>query len=133
MTFCLRSRLLRLAAVLSVMCVGGSIRAEQAPANAPAEPIDPALVRLDLYATAAGVPVEDLRASDVEVLEDDVPQKVDSFEHVMLGPETPGRSRTFVVFLDTYFTNVTSSREVRTSLASLLDRLVGPDDLIGIM
>ena len=108
------------------------IRAAQAPTAAP---IDPTLVRLDLYPTSSGLPVSDLGASDVEVLEDDVPQKIESLEHVMLGPDRPpsGRARTFVVFLDTYFTNVASSREVRTSLSALLDRLVGPDDLIGIM
>jgi VWFA-related protein len=127
-----RLHTLYLAAALSAVCVGGSIRAAQAPEAAP---LDPTLVRLDLYPTSSGLPVSDLRASDVEVLEDDVPQKIESFEHVMLGPDRPpsGRARTFVVFLDTYFTNVASSREVRTSLAALLDRLVGPDDLIGIM
>ena len=127
-----RSCTLWLVAAVSAVCVSGSIRAAQAPT---AEPIDPTLVRLDLYPTSSGLPVSDLRASDVEVLEDDIPQKVESFEHVLLGPDRPpsGRARTFVVFLDTYFTNVASSREVRTSLAALLDRLVGPDDLIGIM
>jgi len=132
MTPSVRSRRLRLAVALSAVCVSGSIRAAQAP---PAAPLDPTLVRLDVYPTSSGLPVTDLLASDVEVVEDDVPQKIESFEHVMLGPDQPpgGRARTFVVFLDTYFTNVASSREVRTSLAALLDRLVGPDDFIGIM
>jgi VWFA-related protein len=122
------------AAALVAVTAGGSIRAAQTPAASPA-PTDPDLVRLDVYPTASGMPVTDLRATEFEVLEDDVPQKIESFEHVMVGP-TPspgGRSRTFVVFLDTYFTNVASSREVRGSLAALLDRIVGPDDLIGIM
>lgn len=79
------------------------------------------LVRVDVYPTKAGRPVDDLTAPEFEILEDGVPQKVDSFEHVVVrasGPTAPrveprtaaeanqmagdARNRVFVLFLDTY-------------------------------
>jgi VWFA-related protein len=79
------------------------------------------LVRLDVYPTSAGKPVPNLNATDFEVLEDGVPQKLTSFEHVVVGPGAAGeervephgvddakrmaadaRNRVFVLFLDTY-------------------------------
>ena len=48
-------------------------------------------VRVDMYATRDGNPVHDLQVSDVELLEDGVPQAIETFEHVRVG--TPGSSR----------------------------------------
>ena len=42
------------------------------------------LVRVDVYATKDGVPVQDLKADDFEVFEDNAPQKIDSFEHIVV-------------------------------------------------
>jgi hypothetical protein len=80
-------------------------------------------VRVDAYPTADGRPITDLRAEDFEVLEDGVPQKIESFEHVEVRGQVPTtekrepntvaegeaaaadpRSRVFVIFLDTYHT-----------------------------
>ncbi len=68
------------------------------------------LVRVDAYVTAEGKTVEDLRAGDFDVLEDNVRQKVETFEYIRKGrveigrvagePET--RGRLFVLFVDTY-------------------------------
>ncbi len=78
-------------------------------------------VRVDVFATKDGVPVEDLKAEDFEVAEDGNPQKVETFEFVKI--QTGGdattrveprtvresremvadpRARVFVLFLDTY-------------------------------
>ena len=78
-------------------------------------------VRVDVFATKDGVPVEDLKAEDFEVAEDGDPQKVETFEFVKI--QTGGdattrveprtvresremvadpRARVFVLFLDTY-------------------------------
>jgi len=68
------------------------------------------LVRVDAYVTAKDRPVEDLRSDDFDVLEDNVRQKVETFEYIRKGqvevgrapgePET--RGRLFVLFVDTY-------------------------------
>ena len=47
------------------------------------------LVRVDAYATKDGVPVHDLTAADFEVSEDNAPQKIDSFEHIVVNPAGP--------------------------------------------
>jgi VWFA-related protein len=68
------------------------------------------LVRVDAYVAAAGHPVEDLRAGDFDILEDNVRQKVETFEFVRGGQVLTGRApdeperrgRMFVLFVDTY-------------------------------
>lgn len=41
---------------------------------------------VDLYAMQGGQPVEDLRADEIELLEDGVPQQIEAFEHVRIRP-----------------------------------------------
>jgi VWFA-related protein len=43
------------------------------------------------------------------------------------------RSRLFVLFLDTYHTQMAGSRAMRPALLDLLNRVVGPDDMFAIM
>jgi hypothetical protein len=43
------------------------------------------------------------------------------------------RSRVFVVFLDTYHTEVEGSHRIRRPLIDMLERIIGPDDLVGFM
>src|SRR6185503_1837337 len=109
-------------------------------------------VRVDMYATRDGQPIEDLKSTDVEVLEDGVPQKVEDFEHVVVrsaatpvsrvevdglrgSREAAGdpRSRVFVIFLDTYHTQAEGSANMRKPLAAFLNRVLGPDDLVALM
>ena len=110
-------------------------------------------VRVDMYATRDGEAVQDLQASDLEVLENGVPQKIEDFEHVVVrqpggvpanprGPESlrasreaaaDPRSRVFVIFLDTYHTQSDGSTIMRKPLAAFLDRVLGPDDLVALM
>jgi len=108
-------------------------------------------VRVDVYPTRKGKPVDDLRVEDFEVQEDDVPQAITAFEHVAVQSQ-PGaariepntvaesrqlaadaRNRVFVLFLDLPHVSFEASRETVEPLIRLLDRLLGPDDLIGVM
>jgi len=110
------------------------------------------LVRVDAYPTLKGQPVKDLTAADFEVLEDGVAQKVESFELVQVragGPQESrrepnsvrearamaedARARIFVIYLDTYFTDIPGSHRIQRSLVKLLDRIVGDDDLFAVM
>ena len=110
------------------------------------------LVRVDAYATLKGTPVADLTAADFEVLEDGVPQKVESFEFVQVraaGPQEArsepntvrdarsmaeaARARIFVIYLDTYFTDIPGSHRIQRSLVNLLNRVVGENDLFAVM
>ena len=110
-------------------------------------------VRVDVYPTRDGKPVDDLREEDFEVLEDGTPQVIASFEHVVVRAPAPGsaaaaepntvresvqlaadaRSRVFVLFLDLPHVSFEASRDSTGPLLRLLDRLLGPDDLIGVM
>lgn len=109
-------------------------------------------VRVDMYATRDGNSVNDLTAADIEVLEDGVAQKVEDFEHVVVRSagtsasraEVDGlrgsreaaadpRARVFVIFLDTYHTQLEGSAMMRKPLVAFLDRVLGSDDLVALM
>ncbi len=109
-------------------------------------------VHVDVYPSANGTIVPDLTAADFEVLEDGVPQKIQTFEHVDLGGFTPqeakaeptstreaaamaetAKGRIFVIFLDTYFVNLVGSHNIRRPLVDFLNRLLGPDDMFAVM
>ncbi len=110
------------------------------------------LVRLDVYVSANGEAVTDLTADDFEVLEDNAPQVVSSFEFVparAAGAQTPpvesntvgemraraaeADARAFVLFLDTLHVQVEGSYRAANPVATMLDRVIGPDDLLGVM
>jgi VWFA-related protein len=109
-------------------------------------------VRVDVFASKNGVPIEDLKAEDFEVSEDNAPQKVETFEHVKIeGGGDPStrveprtvresremaadpRARVFVLFLDTYHVHQTAAYNVRRPLTNMLNRVIGPEDLIAVM
>ena len=109
-------------------------------------------VRVDVYPTHDGKPVEDLTAADFEVLEDGARQKIDTFEHVVVSPAGPQteriepssqremlqaaenpRNRVFVVFLDTTHVAFENSYAIVEPLIRLINRVLGPDDLVGLM
>jgi VWFA-related protein len=132
----------------------------QAAAPPPQQPPQPPprfrtetnLVRVDVYATKGGVALEDLTADDFEVSEDDTPQKIDSFEHIVVrtgGPQeersepasvtaanalaADPRRRVFVVYLDVEHVSVEGSYQIKEPLIDLMTRMMGPDDLVGVM
>ena len=111
------------------------------------------LVRVDVYPTAGGKPVTDLKPEDFEVQEDGVPQKVESFEYVLVKAPTSlelaaapepntvaqaremaadSKSRLFVIFLDTYHISRGGSMNVRDALVRFLRRALGPDDMVAV-
>jgi VWFA-related protein len=86
-----------------------------------------------MYALLDGKSVDDLQAGDVELLEDSVPQKIDTFEHVMVGAPGSSRARVFVIFLDTYNTQIEGSSSMRLPLIKVLDRVIAADDMVAVM
>jgi VWFA-related protein len=110
------------------------------------------LVRVDAYVTADGAHVTDLTVDDFEVLEDGVPQKVESFQ--LIQPRGPGpvtalrepntvaesremardpEARLFVVFMDIFHVQLEGSYHAKAPMMALLSRVIGQDDLIGVM
>src|SRR5687767_2286382 len=53
-------------------------------------------VRVDMYATQDGQAVNDLKAEEIEVLEDGVPQKLEDFEHVLVRPASASQKGSVV-------------------------------------
>ena len=109
-------------------------------------------MRVDAYPLSKGKPVLDLKAEEFEVFEDGVAQKVESFEFVQVRaagaeefrrePNTvreaqamaaADRARIFVIYLDTYFTDLAASHRIQRSLVNMLNRVVGDDDLFAVM
>ena len=109
-------------------------------------------VRVDMYATEDGTPVEDLKADEIELREDGVAQNIETFEHVVVRPAGPqetriepntvaesrqmaadARARVLVIFLDTYHTQLGSSAQMRLPLTRFLERVLGADDLVALM
>ncbi len=115
--------------------------------------VEASFVRVDAIVTKDGAPVTDLTAADFQVLEDDVRQELAAFERIDIATErrtaTPRRepssagesremaadprARVFVLFLDRHHTGVDGSHRMRQALGRLLDRVIGPDDLVAVM
>ena len=140
--------------------VGAAVGAMSAQAKPPADPpqeqprfrVGSSYVRVDVYATRDGRPVDDLTAADLALFEDGKPQKIESFEHVRVAPPGPeatrrepttvgesraaareSRARVFVLFLDTYHVSLSSSNRMRMPLVQMLNGLIGQDDLVALM
>jgi VWFA-related protein len=109
-------------------------------------------VRVDVYPTRDGAAVQDLAAEEFELLEDGQRQKIDAFEHVVISPAGPQsmrvepgavrageqmaanpRNRVFVFFLDIPHVAVDGSHRIKEPLIRLIDRILGPDDVIAVM
>ncbi len=109
-------------------------------------------VQVDAFATRDGVPVQDLSAADFEILEDNAPQKIDTFEHIVVTPAGPQETRidpssvtaanqlaadphrrVFVLFLDKQFVPVEGSHAIKEPLIKFMNDVMGPDDLVGVM
>jgi len=142
-----------LVAVVAVMLV--STPAAQDPATPQELPRFRAganLVRVDAYVTADGKAVSDLTVDDFEVLEDGRPQRVESFEIIRPRgpvPETARvepsnadearamamdpEARLFVLFLDVWHVHVEGSYRAQNPIVNFLDRVIGQDDMVGVM
>jgi VWFA-related protein len=109
-------------------------------------------VRVDVLATRDGAPVTDLTREDFQVFEDGKPQTVSAFEHVSVITGRPQelrsepnniresrdamknpRARVFILFLDVPHVTMAGAWTLREPLIRMVDRLMGAEDLIGIM
>jgi VWFA-related protein len=132
------------------------VRSGQAPQQPPPTPprfrTATNLVHVDVYATKDGTPVQDLTAADFELFEDAAPQKIDTFEHIVVQPAGPQdtlseptsvsaanelaadpRRRVFVIYLDTQHVGYEGSHAIKEPLIDLMQRMMGADDLVGVM
>ncbi|MGH9309533.1 MAG: hypothetical protein ACRD1U_09175, partial [Vicinamibacterales bacterium] len=109
-------------------------------------------MRVDVYPTRNGQPVQDLRVEDFEVLENGARQQVQAFEHIVLTPAgsqaarvepnsvraaeqmaSEARNRVFVIFLDVPHVAVEGSHAIKEPLIKLMDRVLAADDLVAVM
>ncbi|HSC27270.1 MAG TPA: VWA domain-containing protein, partial [Vicinamibacterales bacterium] len=109
-------------------------------------------VRVDVYPTKDGRPVPGLTKKDFEVFEDGVLQTVQTFEHIqirsagatldvaepasqreMLQEAANPRNRIFVIFLDVPHVSLAGSHTIIEPLIRLMNKMLGPDDLVGVM
>ncbi len=141
-------------AILAAMTA--SPAGQQKPAAPEQKPpvfrVEANFVRVDAFPTKDGKPVQGLTAEDFELFEDGAPQKIASFEHVVIntgGPQSERiepnsvreaermaanpRNRVFVIFLDVPHVQATSSHAIKEPLIRLFDRMMGPDDLVAVM
>jgi len=114
-------------------------------------------VRVDVIVSdnKSGEPVDDLKASDFEVLEDNKPQSIENFKLIKLdggrvdatnAPPKQIRTdydeeseaarddvRLFAVFLDDYHVRQGTSLSVRNPLSNFIDKQIGPSDMVAVM
>ncbi len=109
------------------------------------------LVRVDAYFTKDGVAVTDLKPEELEVFEDDKPQKIENVELIQARGAVPSSQRVdptnvqemrdqaasaarlFTIFLDTYHVTVGGAYHANKPIVETLDKLIGPDDMFGVM
>ena len=151
----MRSRILGFLAL--AIGAGAIVVAQSGASQQPQQPpqvfrTEANFVRVDAYPTRNGQPVLDLKAEEFEIFEDDKPQKLETFEHVLISPAGPQsersepnsigasqqlianpRNRVFVLFLDGPHVSIGGSWHAREPLIRFVDRVLGPDDLVGIM
>jgi VWFA-related protein len=151
-----KRRLGRLATLWATAAIlAGAAPSAQEAARPPQQPVfrvEANYVRVDVYVTDGDQPVRDLTADDFVVSEDGAAQSITAFEHVEIRGRVDGppgrepqsvaearemardpRARVFVLFLDTLHTGVGGSHRMQRALVTMLDRILGPNDLVGIM
>ena len=149
-----RRRLASAAAIVIASAIAGApIRIASQDQPRPTFRTEANYVRVDAYATTKdGVPIDDLRRDEFELLEDRVPQTIDQFATVRIrgggaptarpDPRTPeesrqaatdSRARVFILFLDVMHVDRTASIRIAKPLTDALRNLLGPDDLLAVV
>ena len=109
-------------------------------------------VSVDAYPRRDGQVIEGLTTTDFEVLEDGVPQAVETFQFIRIDPNPTDadrrdpnsgadsnrqaadpRNRVFVVYLDMRHTTVAGSHYARQPVLDFLTRTIGTNDLFGVL
>ncbi len=108
-------------------------------------------VRVDAYPRRDGRVVEGLTAADFTVLEDGIPQAIETFEFVRHSPDpaferldprnraeaerwlADPKRRVFIVYLDLYHVSRSSSHQIRGPLLEMLAQAIGPSDVVAVM
>lgn len=122
------------------------------PQRAPVFRSDANFVLVDAYPMKDGAVVTNLEKGDFEIFEDGKPQKVESFELVKVEPFTPEsekrdpntqeegnelaadpKNRVFVIYLDALNVSVEGAHAARQPLVQMLNRIMAPTDLFGVM
>ena len=137
---------------LAVCVLGAVLAATPAQEPLPRFRAGANLVSVDGYFSKDGAAVTDLTTADVEILEDDRPQAIESFR--LIRAARPGttaarptplgvaaereaaqqpESRLFVVFLDQWHVSFEGSSKAAAPVSTLLNRVVGADDLVGLI
>lgn len=145
-----------MALLLSGALLGASLQAQSgAPPQDPQRPVFRAgtnLVRVDAYPSTDGKIIQGLTVDDFELLEDGVPQKIDSFQFIQYDQHTPSTERrdphsqrdafqlaadpsyrVFVIYLDNLHVQFSGSHAVRQPLVTFLNRVLGRNDLFGVL
>ncbi len=139
-------------ATASIVVLAQAQQGDNAPLPQPTFHAEANYVRVDVFPTRDGMPVADLTAADFDVTEDKVPQKIEQFERIVIRAAGTGegrpepntvaqsreaiqdpRARVFVLFLDPAHVEQGTSRTISQTLVRTIDRLIGPDDYIGLM
>lgn len=139
----------RVVLVIAACATGGSLLSGQ---QRPVFRSDAHFVLVDAYPIRDGKVVEGLTAADFAVKEDGVPQTIDTFEFVAGASAEPEssrrdpntitesremaadpRARAFVVDLDIHHVSVAGSHRIRVPLVRMLNEMLAPGDLFGVM
>jgi len=157
------SALRRIATAAGIACAAASLLAagqqnpapNQTTASNQQQPVFRAgtnLVTVDAYPQRDGRIVTDLKPEDFEIFEDGKPQKVETFNFIRIEPTVPDaerkdpntvaeslklaadpKNRVFALYLDVYHVTIAGSHDIRRPLTQMIENLVAPDDLFGIM
>src|SRR5688572_6810474 len=140
-----------LARIAFVAVVLPALLAAQQPTELPRFRAGTNLVRVDAYVSKDDVAVTDLKAEDFQVYEDDKLQTVEGFQLVTarapipqterinstnvrdMRQEAQDSARVFTLFFDRLFVSLSGSYRARKPIIETMDRVIGPDDLIGVM
>lgn len=109
------------------------------------------LVRVDTYVSVDGTAVTDLKPDEITVFEDDRPQRLESLELIAardarrevsrtaatsvgdMRQDAAGAARLFTLFMDRTHVSVAGSYRANKPIAATLDKVIGPDDMVGLM
>ena len=109
-------------------------------------------VRVDAYPTRDGKPIPGLTVADFELLEDGKAQAIDAVEYIDHPAWTPlgerrdpnsqrdgfelarnPKYRVFVLYLDAFHVDFSGSHRARVPITELINRMMGPQDLFGVL